>query len=226
MQKVFWDNPYQQQLSTNVLAVNGNEVLFEKTIAYSFSGGQESDKAFVNDLPILHSRMEGTLIYYTLPDSHGLSEGDEVLMVIDWQRRYRLMRLHFAAELVLEIVTRNFHLEKVGAHISENKARIDFIYHEHISSLFDIISKEYDKVIHADELIQTGFSDIKTQRRFWKIEGFAQVPCGGTHVKSTKEVGFVTLKRARAGKCIERIEIRLVDNPLDKNQHFVQKRSI
>ena len=61
-------------------------------------------------------------------------------------------------------------------------------------------------------MIQTGFTDVENQRRFWKIEGFAQVPCGGTHVKSTAEVGFVTLKRARSGKSIERIEIKLVDD--------------
>lgn len=39
-----------------------------------------------------------------------------------------------------------------------------------------------------------------------------RVPCGGTHVKSTKEVGFVALKRSRSGKGIERIEIKLVDD--------------
>ncbi len=122
------------------------------------------------------------------------------------------MRLHFTAELVLEIITQKFHLEKVGAHISETKARIDFLFGEHISSIFDVVLEEYEKIINSDRAIQTGFSDIATQRRFWKIDGFAKVPCGGTHVKSTKEVGFVTLKRARAGKSIERIEIRLVDD--------------
>ncbi len=156
--------------------------------------------------------MEGTLIYYTLPEGHGLSVGEEVTMTIDWTRRYRLMRLHFAAELVLEIVTQKFHLEKVGAHIAETKARIDFVYPQHISSLFEDILKEYDAIIKADKIIETGYSDVENQRRYWKIEGFAQVPCGGTHVKSTKEVGLVTLKRARSGKLIERIEIRLIDN--------------
>lgn len=210
MKKVFWENPYQQSLETRVMSVDGNELLFEGTIAYSFAGGQESDKAYINDLPILGSRMEGSLIYYTLPEGHGLSAGEKVTMTIDWTRRYRLMRLHFAAELALEIVTQKFHLEKVGAHIAETKARIDFVYPQHISALFEDILKEYDAIINADKVIETGYSDIENQRRFWKIEGFAQVPCGGTHVKSTKEVGFVTLKRSRAGKSIERIEIRLV----------------
>ena len=45
MQKVFWQNPYQTSLKTKILQINGNEILPEKTIAYSFSGGQESDQA-------------------------------------------------------------------------------------------------------------------------------------------------------------------------------------
>lgn len=212
MKKIFWDDPYRHRLTTKVASVDGNQVLFEETIAYSFSGGQESDKAYVNELPIIDSKMDGQFIYYTLPEDHGLAKGDEINMAIDWPRRYRLMRLHFAAELILEIVTRKFHLEKVGAHIAENKARIDFIFDNNISSLFEDILAEYNEIIKSDKLIQTGFSDIQSQRRYWKIDDFAEVPCGGTHVKSTTEVGFVTLKRVRPGKAIERIEIRLVEN--------------
>lgn len=211
MKKVFWDDPYRQSLITTVAQVKGNEVLFEETIAYSFSGGQESDKALINNLPVLDSRKEETLIYYTLPVGHNLTVGDKVTMTIDWQRRYKLMRLHFAAELILEIVTQKFQLEKVGAHIAQHKARIDFIYPQHISCLFDVILEEYNRIILADKPILTGFSDIPNQRRFWKIDGFAEVPCGGTHVKSTQEVGFVRLKRSRSGKGIERIEIHLAE---------------
>lgn len=209
MKKAFWDNPYQSSLETKVASIANNQALFEETIAYSFSGGQESDEAHVNGFPVLNSRIEGALIYYTLPEGHGLSSGDLVTMTINWPRRYRLMRLHFAAELILELVTQKYHLEKVGAHIAENKARIDFIYGAHICTLFEGLLSDYDAIIQSDKLIHTGFSDITTQRRYWKIDGFAQVPCGGTHVKSTGEVGYVSLKRARAGKSIERIEIRL-----------------
>ena len=151
------------------------------------------------------------MIYYTLPDHHGLSENDDIVMTIDWDRRYKLMRLHFAAELILELVTRDYQLIKVGAHIAETKSRIDFQSDFNISTIFESILKQYEAIIMQDFPIQTGFSDFKAQRRYWKIDGFAEVPCGGTHVKSTKEVGFVTLKRQNQGKGIERIEIRLVD---------------
>jgi len=211
MRKVFWENPYQAELTTIVAEVLGDEILPDATIAFSFCGGQESDKATINGIPVLSSRMEGLLIYYTMPSGHGLSVGDSVRMTIDWPRRLKLMRLHFAAELVLELVTRLMpEAHKVGAHIAENKSRIDFKSESNLSTLFDQILAEYNRIIAADLPIIKEYSEVATQRRYWKIEGFAQVPCGGTHVRTTGEVGYVTLKRERPGKGIERIEIRLV----------------
>lgn len=212
MHKVFWDNPYQCNLTTHVSSVNGNRILFDETIAFSFSGGQESDQAYINSMQILNSEIAGNLIFYTLPEGHGLSIGDKVTMEIDWPRRYRLMRLHFAAELILELVTRKLKIEKIGAHIAETKARIDFFYDKNISPVLENLLIEYNKIIAQDVPIKTGFSDIANQRRYWEIEGFSKVPCGGTHLRSTAEVGFVTLKRVNIGSGKERIEIRLVDN--------------
>jgi len=117
MRKVFWDDPYQCSLTTKVEAVDGNKVLLEETIAFSFSGGQESDKAIINGLPVIESEIKENLIYYTLEEGHGIKAGDAVTMEIDWVRRYKLMRLHFAAELILELITRKLHVEKIGAHI-------------------------------------------------------------------------------------------------------------
>jgi Ser-tRNA(Ala) deacylase AlaX len=212
MRKAFWDDPYQTNLTTKIMAVNNNEVLLAETIAYSFSGGQESDKAYINGVLVTGSRMDGNLIYYSLPENHGLIAGNEVIMTIDWPRRHKLMRLHFAAELVLEIISQEYHLEKIGAHIAENKARIDFKWDENIRTIFEFILEKYNNIIKSDLPILTGYTDIASQRRFWKIDGFAQVPCGGTHVKSTGEVGFIELKREHPGKSIERIEIKLASS--------------
>ncbi|MBA2651732.1 MAG: alanyl-tRNA editing protein [Tatlockia sp.] len=214
MQKIFWDNPYQSVLETRVVSVNNNYVLFEETIAFSFSGGQESDHAYINGFPIVDSEIDGNLIYYVLPDGHSLKPGDVVTMKIDWPRRYRLMRLHFAAELILELVTQELKLEKIGAHIAESKARIDFFCDKNISFLFETLLCAYNKIILQDLKIKTGFSDIQNQRRFWEIEGFSKVACGGTHVKSTSEVGLVVLKRINIGGGKERIEIKLLDDNL------------
>jgi len=207
MRKAFWDNPYQSNLITHVSSVNDNRILFDETIAFSFSGGQESDRAYINGVNVLNSEIESNLIYYTLPEGHGLSVGDKVTMEIDWPRRYRLMRLHFAAELILELVTRKLGIEKIGAHIAETKARIDFVCDKNISSVLESLLAEYNEIITQNAPIKTGFSDVENQRRYWEIEGLSRVPCGGTHVRSTAEVGAITLKKINIGRGKERIEI-------------------
>ena len=58
MKKLFWVDPYLTKLETTVFAVNGNEIVFDKTIAYSESGGQESDKVTINGIGVLSSRMD------------------------------------------------------------------------------------------------------------------------------------------------------------------------
>src|SRR5271155_1309924 len=147
MKKAFWENPYQTELVTTVVSVDDDKILFDATIAYSFAGGQESDKAWVNGIAIIDSVREGSLIYYTLDQNHGLSVGDTITMTIDWPRRKRLMRLHFAAELILEIVTQQYKLEKVGAHIAETKSRIDFKADINVSTFFEEISQQYNAII-------------------------------------------------------------------------------
>ncbi len=86
------------------------------------------------------------------------------------------------------------------------------MYDKNISSIFEEVLAQYNEIIKQDLPIVTGFSDIEAQRRFWEIEGFSKVSCGGTHVKSTREVGSITLKRANIGGGKERIEIRLTDS--------------
>jgi Ser-tRNA(Ala) deacylase AlaX len=133
---------------------------------------------------------------------------------LDWPRRYRLMRLHFAAELVLESVYRALPgVRKVGAHIGEAKARIDLAWPESISPWLPRLSAEVQALIDADHPIISAFRDEAAERRIWEIAGFARVDCGGTHLRRTGEVGGVRLKRDNIGGGKERIEIFLGATP-------------
>ena len=127
-------------------------------------------------------------------------------------RRYRLMRLHFAAELALEVVNRRLSRpEKIGAHIAEDKARIDFAWPSSLAPSLPDIAADIAALVAADLPIDSAFSDAANERRVWRIDGFAEVACGGTHLRRTGEVGPVALKRRNPGKDRERIEIALVD---------------
>jgi Ser-tRNA(Ala) deacylase AlaX len=213
--KIFWEDPYLTQLETHIATVKDNDITVEQTIFYALSGGQESDYGTIGNNRVLQARKEGKEIVYTLENSHGLKPGDQVRMNIDWERRYKLMRLHFAAEIVLELVYQNLDsIEKIGAHIAQDKARIDFKWDENISTVLPVIKKEALGIIEANQEIISAFSDEEKEERYWEIRGFSRVPCGGTHLRKTAEIGEIELKRKNVGKNKERIEIYVSESSI------------
>lgn len=215
LRKIFWEDPYLTTLDTRIAAVCGDDVALEATIFYAFSGGQESDSGTIGGHAVLAARKAGADILYTLPPGHGLTASDSVTVTIDWTRRYRLMRLHFAAEIVLELASRDLGpIEKIGAHIAADKARIDFARETSIAPELPALAAQAQAIINADFPITSAFSDRATGRRYWQVAGFDPVPCGGTHLKRTGEVGHLALKRRNIGKGKERVEILLLPCPI------------
>jgi Ser-tRNA(Ala) deacylase AlaX len=211
--KLFWEDPYLTACDAIVTSADGDCVTLDRSVAFAFSGGQASDEGTIAGHRIVLAETRGLEIVYTLPAAHGLGCGDSVRVVIDPDVRSRLRRLHFAAELVLEVVTRDFGApEKAGANISAGKARIDFAWDGTIADVLPHIAAKVEAIVAEDLPIISAFDDAATQRRYWEIVGFARVACGGTHPRRTGEVGAVTLKRANPGAGRERIEISLADN--------------
>ena len=208
--KLFWQDPYRTSLDTRIAVVDGDVVRLAETIFYAFSGGQESDAGTIGGRTVLEARKDQGDILYTLETGHGLKADDAVTVEIDGARRRKLMRLHLAAEIILELAYQNLpDIQKIGAHIAADKARIDFEWPENISRLFPMMQEKAGALIAADHPILSAFSDETNQRRYWEIDGFARVPCGGTHLKRTGEIGALMLKRVNIGKGKERIEIRV-----------------
>jgi len=166
-QKIFWQNPYLTELSTTVTSVQGNKITVKETIFYAFSGGQESDYGSICNYPVLEAKKEGKKIFYTLDENHLLKVGGTVKMIIDWERRYKLMRLHFAAEVVLELICQQFlDIVKIGAHIASDKARIDFSWHENLAPYLPSVQQAAQNIIDADQEIISAFSDGINERRY------------------------------------------------------------
>lgn len=226
-EKIFWADPYLTTLSCVVTGIFDRTITVDRTIFYAESGGQESDYGSIGGIRVLRAEKEGRAspdfdsmdgamgaIRYTLTDPPPFVVGETVSMEIDEIRRSRLMRLHFSAELVLETISQRFTdktIEKVGAHISEDKARIDFYWPGNISAIFPEVGAQVKTIVDADLPIISDFSDSAREMRYWEIGGFARVPCGGTHPRKTGEVGDIHLKRKNIGRGKERIEITLAN---------------
>ncbi|MBM7867638.1 alanyl-tRNA editing protein [Heliobacterium gestii] len=211
VKKMFWIDPYRSELSAKITSVEGNIITLDRTIVYAFSGGQASDSGTINGYQIIEARKTGKEVLYTIEPNHNLQPDCEVELKIDWNKRYKIMKLHFAAEIILELVYQNFnHPKKIGANITEEKARLDFEWKGNISEAFPILEEKARVIIRSNYDIISDFSDEENEERYWEIEGFAKVPCGGTHIKKTGEIGDILLKRGkRLGSNKERIEIYL-----------------
>lgn len=212
MERAFWNTPYLSTLDARVLSIEGRNVEISPTIFFAESGGQESDHGTINRIEVSQATVTGERIIYALAQDPDFAVGDQVNVTIDWPRRYALMRLHFAAEIVLELFYKKFpDLQKIGAHIGQTKARIDFTLAENVSQYFPEILQEVETLVAADLPIESRFTDTARLRRCWHIDGFSQVPCGGTHLNTTGEIGKIRLKRNNIGAQKERVEIYLLD---------------
>lgn len=209
VKKTFWNDPYLKEIEAKVTGIYGNVITLDQTIFFAFAGGQSSDSGTIGGFRVIEAKKNLTEIFYTMED-HNLHLGDNVLVKILWDKRYRIMRLHFAAEIILELIYQNFDKpKKIGANITHEKARLDFEWNGNISQTFNLLDQEAKKIISLNTTIISDFSDKEKGLRFWQIENFAKVPCGGTHIKTTGEIGAIILKRKSLGKNKERIEIYL-----------------
>jgi Ser-tRNA(Ala) deacylase AlaX len=212
VRKVFWEDPYRRQIKAQVVTVSGDVVTLDATVAFAYPGGQVFDTGIIGGFPIQNAVYQDREIRYTLSVVHTLKPGDSVSVSIDWERRYAIMKLHFAAELLIVALAGRYGRRQITrADILPDKAVLDFVWDGNISATFPFLEDELRKLIAQDLNITSDWLDPDAEKRFWEIPGVAKVPCGGTHLKRTGEIGGVSFARQHNGDGNERIEITLKD---------------
>jgi len=96
----------------------------------------------------------------------------------------------------------------IGSNVTEEKARVDFRHPESVSAVLAALEPELNAFNAANHEISTYDDSEKPGRRLWACDKWL-MPCGGTHVRNTKEVGGLALKRKNIGSGKERMEITL-----------------
>ncbi len=211
--KLFWENPYKVQFDAIVNKIIGNSVVLDATCFYPRGGGQVGDTGYLNGVRVVDTRAgEETEIVHILEIKPCFSAGILVHGEIDWIKRYRIMRLHSAAHIVYYLMKEVFGDDCTPSSsglLDEKKDRSDYL-------LGEKLDKEKLNVVEekANQIIRQGY-EIKTWsengERYWKMELFPTMKCGGTHVKNASEIGGIKVKRGKKpGRGRERIEISLL----------------
>ncbi|RLI17342.1 alanyl-tRNA editing protein AlaX [Candidatus Bathyarchaeota archaeon] len=239
---LYLKNTYLREFKAEIINIEKLDdkigIVLDKTAFYPVGGGQPSDMGEISSEKgkayIIHVENKYGKVYHFADKIEGeLNEGDVVKGIIDWDRRYRLMRMHTAAHLlsraVREAVERP--LEIVGSAIDVTKARIDFGYEKSIREFFPKIEEIANTIVaedrpviirmmprkEAEEHIAKFNESLKIlpphihEVRIVEIKDWHACACGGTHVKSTGEIGEIKLlKRGSKGKGVERIEFTAI----------------
>lgn len=212
-------------------------LVLDRTVFYPRGGGQPGDTGTIRwdggDLRIADTVKRGADVLHILePNQQPPSGGAAVTAEIDWARRHRLMRTHTALHALSGIVFNDYGARVTGGNMEPGVARMDFEL-EAISQEFGREVEEKlnaalakDRPVHvlflprgealADlDLIRTKVSlipDHVDPIRVIDIEAIDRQADGGTHVRSTAEVGTVrVVKTENKGKGFKRMRIELLD---------------
>jgi misacylated tRNA(Ala) deacylase len=238
MNGLYMDDSYLKEFEAKVVSVKeGGEnkffVVLDRTAFYPDSGGQPYDTGkMVKDsveYPVVYvGKFSGKISHEV--SKEGLKEGDVIKGFIDWDRRYALMRMHTAAHVICEIFHSDSGALITGNQLGIEKSRIDFSLEdfdrEKVSEYFrkanEIVEKDLKvkmyflpreeamKIENVTKLANALPPNIK-ELRIVEIEGFDMQADGGTHVKSTKEIGKIEfLKAENKGKNNRRVYFKLV----------------
>ena len=233
MANIFEENPYTKEIETRIKGIDkeNKTVELENTIFYGKSGGQPGDigKIIAGDQEIEVSdtiKADGS-IKNILENLNGLSKNQNIIARINWDKRYKYMRMHSALHLMCASIP----LGVTGGQIGYDKSRLDFndpdkeIKKEELQEKINTLMKEDHEITYEyidsqilksqPELVRTMSvkpPNIEGKLRFVKIGNVDFQPCGGTHVRSTKEVGKITIgKIENKGRMNRRVNILIND---------------
>ncbi|UCH01939.1 MAG: alanyl-tRNA editing protein [Candidatus Bathyarchaeota archaeon] len=212
---LFRKDPYKVTFTAEVTNANGKKIILDRTCFFPQSGGQVGDKGEINGVKVTDTQKDKDLNVVHILDSEPIFKaGDSVIGTIDWERRYKIMRLHSASHIVYYVMQIIFGKDCETASsglVDDKKDRSDYLFKEKLDrEKISKVEERANKIIAMDYEIKTWGDHKNPNYRYWKIYPFKAMPCGGTHVKNTIEIGKIFLKRGKKpGKGKERIEIKL-----------------
>jgi misacylated tRNA(Ala) deacylase len=226
---------YLRHDDATVVAVDGDRVALDRTIFYATGGGQPHDTgtiAWGDELAtVVDVRKDGAVAWHTL-DRPGPEVGTIVRAEVDWDRRHALMRTHTALHVLCGVIWNQWGTAVTGGNMEPLSARMDFEFDplpEGFGAKVEVLVNvelaaarpievsflPRETAVEDEDLIRTKVNMIPEsvkEIRVVDIVGLDKQADGGTHVRSTDEVGRVrVLKTESKGKGNKRIRIEIVD---------------
>lgn len=232
MELVFREDPYAQSCEARVVAVAEDGIRLSRTVFYPMGGGQPGDVGRLTwdggGVDIVDARKGSDhedVVHVPAEGADPPAPGTVVTAEIDWQRRHRLMRMHTSMHLLCSLIEGDV----TGGQVGERKSRLDFdLAGAQVDK--DALTQALNGLIRADHPVRARWigddeldanpglvrtMSVEPPRgsgriRLIEVEGVDLQPCGGTHVRSTAEIGAVRIGKIESkGRQNRRINIHL-----------------
>jgi alanyl-tRNA synthetase len=217
--QAYYLDAYIKEFETKVTEViNGKYVVLESTYFYPEGGGQPADHGFLeyNDVKaeVINVQKVGRVILHKIRSSHPPKEGGTVKGILDWEKRYALMKAHTATHLVNGAARRALgeHVWQHGTQKGVEITRLDISHYRRLTSEeIHKIENLVNQAVLANMTVSTEWmprTEAESRYGFRLYQGGA-VPgkdirvvktgdwdveaCAGTHLKSTGEIGFLKI---------------------------------
>jgi len=228
---LFIDDSYLKDFDAKILNIDSNKIILDRTAFYAKSGGQPGDigkitlnEKEINIIDTVYDNKQNIL--HVCENSNDLKIDEKIKGKINWEIRYKHMRMHSALHLLCSLIP----YDVTGGQISYEKSRLDFnaddkIEKEEIENKINQLVKDdheisyqwitLEELDNQPDLVRT--MSVKPPRtnnkiRLVKIGSIDLQPCGGTHVKRTKEIGNIRIgKIENKGKMNRRVNLSISD---------------
>lgn len=221
----YYLHPYQTEYSTEVITSNGVEgqyhVVLANTVFYPEGGGQPADRGLINDIPVLHVyETADQQIVHILPQDPGQGE---VLCRLDWQRRFYHMQHHTGQHLLSAVFYRKYNVQTMGFHLSEQYATLDLDIAVLTPELLTAAEQEVNRLVQQNLPVKIYFisaaecqqhallrkqPQVDSDIRIVEIDNYDAVPCCGTHVANTGEIGLIKVIKTEKVRGMTRLYYR------------------
>jgi misacylated tRNA(Ala) deacylase len=236
---LFQEDSYLREFEAKVTRVDGDKVFLDATAFHPRpSGGLDADTGMLYTprgvkVRVIDVVIDGGDVAHIVEPSGVINVGEQVKGVIDWERRYRMMKLHTASHILASVLYRNYGAKVTGGHIGPDKARDDFeinvddwkaAINEAFRETNEIISRCIEVKIYwlprSEALRIPGIVKLADrlppdveQLRIVEIPGIDIQADGGPHVRNTCEIGAIKLIRMESrGRRRKRVYYTLEDS--------------
>jgi len=223
--RLYWQDMYSREFDAKVESVDGTRVVLDQTAFNPRGGGLVSDTGTLGGQNVLEVVKEGEQIFHVLEAPPAFGPGEVVHGVLDWDRRFRIMRMHTSAHILSAVVNRETGALITGNQISPDQSRVDFSLDDFdkgkIASYVDKVNEAVARGLEVktyfmkreEALTNPGFVKLANAMppaddmlRIVEIGDVDTQADGGVHVKNTSEIGRVVgLKTENKGKSNRRL---------------------